>query len=518
MKQMKYKLLIVMAIGGLLGCSDFLAESSQSEVRPATVDELYQVMLGEAYWVHKQVGGVCNFLDILTDDIQTNASDGKEVAVSAMEARRPLYAWEREMFEECASIVTNTWDGYYNKIKGCNVILDYMDRVTGSDSKKMDMRGQCLVLRGWYYLQLVNLYGQPYNEGDPTKNPGVPLKLTMDVTDELYPRNSVSEVYEQIVKDLTEGLCLLKQYGTETSVFKVNANVARAILSRVYLYMENWDQAIAYADSVLEIKSSLCRMADFEDIDKVVKADMNSGENGVYNITVSNEVIWTFGTESQEYRLLNVSLVGNPVPYGVSDNLINCFEKGTDNTKVGDLRRYYNFKKYGIFGTRGTFYSYGLKSGANGGSSNYWGVKGIRTAELYLNRAEAYCRKFMETGNAEFRLKALADLNTLREARFDTRNTSYMLVENRSDIKTTTGEDLFTFCQEERRRELAFEDHRWFDLRRWGMPRLEHRYQSVRGGVENVYVLEEKSLHYALPIPESVLDANKALEQNPFND
>lgn len=87
----------------------------------------------------------------------------------------------------------------------------------------------------------------------------------------------------------------------------------------------------------------------------------------------------------------------------------------------------------------------------------------------------------METGNAEFRLKALADLNTLREARFDTRNTSYMLVENRSDIKTTTGEDLFTFCQEERRRELAFEDHRWFDLRRWGMPRLEHRYQSVRG-------------------------------------
>ena len=256
-------------------------------------------------------------------------------------------------------------------------------------------------------------------------------------------------------------------------------------------------------------------MADFEDIDKVVKADMNSGENGVYNITVSNEVIWTFGTESQEYRLLNVSLVGNPVPYGVSDNLINCFEKGTDNTKVGDLRRYYNFKKYGIFGTRGTFYSYGLKSGANGGSSNYWGVKGIRTAELYLNRAEAYCRKFMETGNAEFRLKALADLNTLREARFDTRNTSYMLVENRSDIKTTTGEDLFTFCQEERRRELAFEDHRWFDLRRYGMPRIEHVFRSDVDQVPQVFVLEKGDPRYVFAIPDYILTRNPALVPNP---
>mgnify|MGYP007126508715 CR=1 FL=1 len=62
----------------------------------------------------------------------------------------------------------------------------------------------------------------PYNEGDPAKNPGVPLKLSMEVTGELLPRNSVAEVYGQIEKDLLEGTALLKKYGTETSAWKMS--------------------------------------------------------------------------------------------------------------------------------------------------------------------------------------------------------------------------------------------------------------------------------------------------------
>ena len=72
------------------------------------------------------------------------------------------------------------------KIMGCNVVLGYLDRVSGDIETKENMRGQALVLRGWYYFMLVNLFGQPYNVGNPEENLGVPLKLKMEVTDEFF--------------------------------------------------------------------------------------------------------------------------------------------------------------------------------------------------------------------------------------------------------------------------------------------------------------------------------------------
>ena len=83
-----------------------------------------------------------------------------------------------------------------------NTIIDYMDKVSGEEKTKNNLMGQALVLRAYYYLLLVNYYGLPYNYGDPTQNLGVPLKLEMAVSDGFMERNTVSEVYEQIVKDL----------------------------------------------------------------------------------------------------------------------------------------------------------------------------------------------------------------------------------------------------------------------------------------------------------------------------
>lgn len=67
--------------------------------------------------------------------------------------------------------------------------------------------------------------------------------------------------------------------------------------------------------------------------------------------------------------------------------------------------------------------------------------KGIRTAELYLNRAEVYVRKYMETGDDQYRKDALNDLNKLRENRYDIRNVEYMKVE------ITDPDELFDFIK-----------------------------------------------------------------------
>ena len=192
----RYSILLVFCV--LTGCNDFLEETSQSEVRPSTVEELYQVMLGEAYPRMTSLNGdiIMPYLELLTDNMQFNdVVSGNEAVLNLVEKFRPIFSWKKEMYEECALVNgMGTWDLYYSRICGCNVVLDYLDRVSGDVEKKYDMRGQVLVLRGWWYLQLVNLYGLPYNEGDPAKNPGVPLKLSMEVTGELFPRNSVAEV------------------------------------------------------------------------------------------------------------------------------------------------------------------------------------------------------------------------------------------------------------------------------------------------------------------------------------
>ena len=65
---------------------------------------------------------------------------------------------------------------------------------------------------------------------------------------------------------------------------------------------------------------------------------------------------------------------------------------------------------------------------------------------------------------------------------------------------------------EERRRELCFEGHRWFDLRRWGMPEIKHIWHDENASFE--YTLKEKDLMYTIPIPDEAMQENTKLEQN----
>ena len=99
-------------------------------------------------------------------------------------------------------------------------------------------------------------------------------------------------------------------------------------------------------------------------------------------------------------------------------------------------------------------------------------------------------------------------MNKLRENRYDIRNVEYMKVE------ITDPDELFEFYKNERRRELSFEGHRWFDLRRMGMPHIEHKYFLDATNVQT-FVLEEKSPRYVLPIPDNARERNPLLVPNP---
>lgn len=487
-----------------VGCNDFLEESSQDEVRPSTVDDLTQLFLGEGYPVEQSFLG---YLDLMTDDVKCNGVNADPALANQVVNGRSVFAWEFNMYEEMHKQGVggvNSWVLYYKKIMGCNLVLDYVDEMVGSVDNKENLKGQALAMRAYYYFMLVNLYGQPYNNKDIdiTKSLAVPLMLKSEVEDAFPVRNTVDEVYKQILTDLKEATSLLEKYTMKTSIYKATDLFAHTLYSRVYMYMEKWDKVIEHCDAVFEKNNRLTSLTF------LLERNGDSVDENVYTASVSQEVIWGYSGENEYGSFFEVPNLNMHPAYGVSDELRGLYDYDKNNSEnKRDLRPHFYYKKY-IAGIDWSTWSMllgdlvGNKAG-NGMDPS----KGMRVAEVYLNIAEAYVRKYIETGNDDFRTKALGYLNTLRESRYDTRNVAYLPV----DI---TGKDeLLKFYKEERRRELAFEDHRWFDLRRYGMPELKHSIP-MEGNTTEEYVLNAKSLSYVLPIPKEVLDKNTMLMQN----
>ena len=504
----KYCLLLFPLVLG--SCGHFLEEVSQDEIKPSTVTDLEQLLLGDGYFNTEAQGSAGNFnayciTDMFTDDIKCNGVSftGLQYTYDAYDSQ---FSWKDEMFTlEGDGDNIQFWQLPYNGIGTCNVILDHLDKVNGDDVLREHIRGEVLVLRSWYFLHLVNFFGMPYNYGNPGENLGVPLQLTSGVTEERLYRNTVQEVYDQILKDMTQGYQLMKQNPVDKNSFRVGPLAAAAMLARVYLYMENWDKAINYADTVLRENSvlldlnNLARTGDAS----VVKQLYHSS---VYDPALSDEIIWgrPYGTS---IYLRDVPIEG-VAPYSISDSLQNLLFRGKSWTAIAEQGDVEDCRAIFFFGwqKRSTItYIYAPSKGTVPGFATCNNYQGIRTAEVYLIRAEAYARKNMENPNGEYVRKALVDLNVLRAHRLTAETSG-------RDLDITEANELFEAIQVERRLELCGEtNNRWFDLRRWGMPEIIHMVGARESEMEPA-VLTEKQ--YVLPIPEEALNRNGNLVQN----
>lgn len=497
---------LMLSVMALSSCKKFLAESSQDQVRPSTTEELASLMYSDAYPYNQPTD---NF-DLLTDDIQSNgisSSNNVQIAafVAPQEAGRAIFTFDQTMFDSNNTINTgsNLYQTYYLKIKGCNVIIDYLDKVSGSEQAKNAILGQCLFIRSYYYLKLATQYGRPYTGSgvNPETSLGVPLILSSQVRDGGIPRATLKETYNQIEKDLIQAASILKANYTPTSAYRVGSAAANALLCRFYLYRNldgDLEKVIQYADLVLAERSSLTSLSSL-----LNASNVGSG-TGIFD-AANTEVLWVHATNPFNdgslrtyFPLVNSS--GTP-PYTPSAELSSLYAQGPSTTNYGDLRYLLYFSKY--TSTNPVIY-FTTKNTTNG----VGGTKGLRLAEVYLNRSEAYIKRFIKSGADADRVRGLADLNLLRSFRYDTRNTAYV------QISFTDPTSLFNFYQQERRRELALEDgHRWEDIKRFGLS-VTHVYKNA-DGISSTYTLGANSLLYALPIPYTAIAVNPELVQNP---
>ncbi|GHS91815.1 membrane protein [Bacteroidia bacterium] len=161
-----------------------------------------------------------------------------------------LYDYSRNI---ASSTTEYTWELGYRTIGNCNLVIELAEGF-GNDrtSGQTLLMGENYYLRALCYFLLVNEFAQPYSN-NPAQNPGLPLKLTSDPNDLPSSRSTVKEVYDQVVSDLQNAIEYMTIYDGSLPKANIYATkeAAEALLARVFLYMERWDDAYNMADAVI---------------------------------------------------------------------------------------------------------------------------------------------------------------------------------------------------------------------------------------------------------------------------
>lgn len=455
---------ILLCLFLIQGCSDFLEKESSDEVIVKTVEDFSELLLGNGYPDPK--ASLFNILYVLDDDFMLderalNNEEDYQGAISVF----PFYSWQPDMWERQEadkSLYGENYTSTYERIMGTNAVLDGIDGAKGDQQARERVKAEALALRAYYYFMLVNLYGEPYNYRKEAL--GVPLKLTANMQLNGSPRNTVEEVYEQIVRDLTSSSLLLEKQNQQRGDFRINLPTVNILLSRVYLYMERWNEAITAATKAINSGHPL---TNYVNLPAVPTCMAN------YNYS---EVEWIYGNGNTPTRSLSGMVV--------SSDLREKFEANSNDTRKA-------------LWFQGTYWNITKKRLSFPNGTPRMPTNSIRISEAYLNRAEAYA----QNKNAE---EAWKDLSHLQAHRY----------RNYTETKISDPVPLLEAIRAERRLELCFDEIRWFDLRRYGMPALSHLYKTRTSSPWKKYELTPKDPMYTLPFPTEILNENSALQQN----
>ena len=346
------------------------------------------------------------------------------------------------------------WAKYYNVLFIANhVIESKSDIKEGTEEEINQLVGEAYMLRAYVHFLLVNLYGQPYTKEGALDTKSVPLKLDTDL-EKVLKRNTVKEVYVSIQEDIDEARKLVTEAEWEQRYsYRFNTVSVEAFQSRVSLYKGEWQAAWNAAEAVLAVKSVLVDLNDDA-------ATLPNNYNSVENITP---------LETPLSSTVNGAALATPVflsLYAENDLRLDKYFAEADEK--------------------------GFRKNKKAGSNNY--LCTFRVGEIYLTAAEA-AAQLGQLPQARTRLLELMRKRYAPEA-YEAKS----IAVNAMDKEALVQEIL-----DERARELAFEGHRWFDLRRSTRPRLE----KVLGGTR--YVLEEDDARYTLSIPKEAIEANPGL-------
>lgn len=364
---------------------------------------------------------------------------------------RDIYKWNDNTPD--AATLSFPYLAFYSTIFYANEVIDQVEKRAGVNPVTAQMKGEAYLLRAYSHFELLNLYAKPYQKATAATDRGVVLALKMDLEQNFVPA-TVEAGYAQVLADITEGKKWLNTDNFATGKnYRFTTRAALALEARVYEYKGEWAASLAAAQKALQMNS------DLEDL----------------NVTTSLLPASFYSKESvlaleRPYatNIFNVS--------SISAHLLGIYDQ------TNDLRfaRYYTKNSSGYVGVKGTSDDYTVS---------------FRNGELYLIQAETA----LQSGNNGLALQSLLALKAkrLKPAYFETEKTR---------LTALSKDNLLQEIIKERERELALEGHRWYDLRRYGQPAIQHTAEGT------TYTLQQNDPKYTLKFPREAIASNPNLQ------
>lgn len=364
-------------------------------------------------------------------------------------------------------IATATWVNLYNAINACNNVLENLNAITDA-AERDEARGHALLWRGVCYFELVRLYAQPWVKNTANSGLGVPLMLKAN-NFEMVKRNTIAEVYTQVLQDLTQAETLLPVGDGRTvdypatNAYYATKYTAKGFLARAYLQQGDYANALTRANDVITSNqySLNATVNQVFDIDNTPEAIFEIQQNITNNAGIANAGLATFYANLEGIGRGDVEILSghlNEYIAGVDKRRTDLFYVGTGNRPGRQTCAKWKNpnKNYNI----------------------------MRLSEMYLIRAECNFELASTTGDTP-----LNDINRIR---------TRAGVPNLASL--TIGDIL-----KERRMELCFEGHRIHDLKR--------RQLNVISFASVTYPYDAPELVF--PIPRREMNANPNMVQNP---
>jgi hypothetical protein len=374
------------------------------------------------------------------------------------------------------------------------------DNSSSTDSLITLCRDEAKVLRAMAIFDLTRIYGKPYTQ-DQGASWGAAIDTTNIEPEAKVMRSTVADCYKQVLKDLNEAIAgnLVKRANTGY----VNLWTAKALRSRVYLTMGNWQKALADAEDVIQNSPyKLWTAAQYANAWS--KEDANHGNEMIFEIAITSSE-WTDREGIAYLYTEDTDAKGQASGYGEMV-ATKAFVEAL-NTDLNDVRRDVwkvatssAEKKAQVFGGLRVYLN---KMPAVNGDSRLSNVPVMRLSEMYLNAAEAA----FQAGD---KAKAARYLNALIANRTTT-----------SSSQVTTSNLSLARIYMERRKELVGEGHRYFDALRRGETITRYTSEANRGWHEilNTDMQSYNTWTYTkqLPlIPIDEINGNSEIQQNPL--
>ncbi|WP_185154168.1 RagB/SusD family nutrient uptake outer membrane protein [Fulvivirga sp. M361] len=243
MKLLKYTCFIIM--GTLMACDDLLELEPKGEIiaeEALQTPQDMQELLNAAYDALRGEGGdflggrVQAISEVMADNIDGSQNNLNDADFRAYYDRSSSFftGYTQNMFDEPHFVIYRS-----------NVLLQNLDILEGSNDANR-IEGEAKLLRAFCYFELIRLFAHPY--GFTPENTHLGVVLRTEPSPEARDRDTVAEVYAQIVQDLEDATTLLPD---ENGVY-ADSWAAKAILSKVYFHMHNFQRAFDLANDVIE--------------------------------------------------------------------------------------------------------------------------------------------------------------------------------------------------------------------------------------------------------------------------